>query len=207
MSDASRDRFILIVTTFLAVAALASLVAGAIALATDVATYNSALATLTALGKTATAIRAPEFYPLRLLCGAVEQIEIVGAVIAILIGYRAAECVCSTNTCADHDSPGASLAISGGQGPGWGDPAGRWTVGCAAPVCRRTAPGFRRGARLCGSGAYCIGLGGLCRLHRLFFPGQLHADAEAPVTRVAGLILDLAHPRTDCPSDRRYAGP
>ena len=90
MSDASRDRFILIVTTFLAVAALASLVAGAIALATDVATYNSALATLTALGKTGAAIRAPEFYPLRLLRGAIEQIEIVGAVIAILIGYRAA---------------------------------------------------------------------------------------------------------------------
>ena len=88
--DALRDRFILIVTAFLGLAALVALVTGSIALRDDVATYEAAKATLLALGKSADAIKAPEFYPLRLLRGAVEQIEIIGAAIAILIGYRAA---------------------------------------------------------------------------------------------------------------------
>ncbi len=88
--DALRDRFILIVTGFLGIAAVVALVTGAIALRGDVATYEAAKATLLAIGKPAEAIRPPEFYPLRLLRGAIEQIEIIGAAIAILIGYRAA---------------------------------------------------------------------------------------------------------------------
>lgn len=90
MTDALRDRFILTVTLFLAAAALLSLVTGAIAIATDVATYNDAKATLLALGKSADVLNAPEFYPLRLLRGAIEQIEIIGAVLGILAGFRAA---------------------------------------------------------------------------------------------------------------------
>ena len=88
--DALRDRFILIVTAFLGLAATVALVTGAIALRGDVATYEAAKATLLAIGKSADAIKAPEFYPLRLLRGAIEQIEIIGAAIAILLGYRSA---------------------------------------------------------------------------------------------------------------------
>lgn len=88
--DALRDRFILIVTAFLGLAALVALVSGAIALRSDVATYEAARATLLSIGKSVDAIKAPEFYPLRLLRGAIEQIEIIGAAIAILIGYRSA---------------------------------------------------------------------------------------------------------------------
>ncbi len=90
ISDALRDRFIIIVTVFLAVAALTALITGAIALATDVATYAHSRDTLLALGKKAADLKAPEFYPLKLLRGAIEQIEIIGAIIAILVGYRAA---------------------------------------------------------------------------------------------------------------------
>ena len=85
-----RDQFILLATGFLTLAALISVVTGAIALATDVATYEHAKATLLALGKSADQLSAPEFYPLKLIRGAVEQIEIMGAIIGILIGYRAA---------------------------------------------------------------------------------------------------------------------
>lgn len=88
--DALRDRFILLVTAFLGLAATVALVTGAIALRGDVATYEAAKATLLAIGKSVDAIKAPEFYPLRLLRGAVEQIEIIGAAIAILLGYRSA---------------------------------------------------------------------------------------------------------------------
>ena len=90
MRDATRDRFLAIVTGFLILAALTALITGAIALSTDVATYEAAKASLLALGKSAAVIKPPEFYPMRLLRGAVEQIEIVGAAIAILIGFRAA---------------------------------------------------------------------------------------------------------------------
>lgn len=88
--DALQDRFILIVTGFLGLAAAVALATGAIALRGDLATYAAAKATLLSIGKSVAAIKAPEFYPLRLLRGAIEQIEIIGAAIAILIGYRAA---------------------------------------------------------------------------------------------------------------------
>ncbi len=85
-----RDRFLQTVTAFLVVAVVVSIVAGAIALASDVATYAAARDQLLALGKPASAIAAPEFYhTLKLLRGAIEQIEIMGAVIALLGGVTA----------------------------------------------------------------------------------------------------------------------
>lgn len=90
IGDARRDSFVLVVTLFLIVAAMTALVVGAIALKTDVTTYNDAKAALLALGKSASVIAKPEFYPLKLLRGFIEHVEIIGAVIGILIGYRAA---------------------------------------------------------------------------------------------------------------------
>ena len=79
VADAGRERFAVVLAVFLSIAALTALVAGAIALSTDVATYDAAKASLLALGKDPAKIRAPEFYPLRLLRGTIEQIEIVGS--------------------------------------------------------------------------------------------------------------------------------
>lgn len=61
--DATRDRFLQTVTALLLVAVVVSIVAGAIALASDVATYAAARDQLLALGKPASAIAAPELYP------------------------------------------------------------------------------------------------------------------------------------------------
>ncbi|NVO26747.1 ABC transporter permease subunit [Donghicola sp. C2-DW-16] len=88
--EALRDRFVLIATLALTVAALTSLVTGAMALHGDAATYAQAKALLLKLGKDTSAIAAPELYPLKLLRGTIEQIEIMGAVIALVAGYRAA---------------------------------------------------------------------------------------------------------------------
>ena len=85
-----RDRFLFWATLALIAAATVSLVTGAIALHGDAATYAAARAQLLALGKDASAIAAPEFYPLKLMRGMIEQIEIMGAVIALVAGYRAA---------------------------------------------------------------------------------------------------------------------
>lgn len=87
---ALRDRFLLIATLALGAAALISLITGTIAMRTDVATYLAAKEQLLALGKQLGAIAAPEFYPLKLMRGTIEQIEIMGAVIALIAGYRAA---------------------------------------------------------------------------------------------------------------------
>lgn len=89
-SEQLRDRFLLWATLALVVAAAVTLVTGAIALHGDAATYAAARAQLLALGKDASAIAAPEFYPLKLMRGMIEQIEIMGAVIALVAGYRAA---------------------------------------------------------------------------------------------------------------------
>lgn len=90
MTDALRNGFIIIVSLFLLGAALISLFTGSLALSTDVNTYNAARDTLLALGKNASDLASPEFYPLKLMRGAVEQLEIIGAVIGILVGFRAA---------------------------------------------------------------------------------------------------------------------
>lgn len=87
---ALRDRFLLIATLSLGAAALISLITGTIAMRTDVATYIAAKDQLLALGKQLSAIASPEFYPLKLMRGTIEQIEIMGAVIALIAGYRAA---------------------------------------------------------------------------------------------------------------------
>jgi len=88
--DAIKDRFVLVITSFLVVASLVALIVAAIALKGDVASYLDAKATLIALGKDASTLPNPAFYPLKLLRGFIEYAEIVGAVIAILVGYRAA---------------------------------------------------------------------------------------------------------------------
>lgn len=88
--DATRDKFFIVLIVFLSLAAFISLASGSVALATDINTYNAAKETLLALGKSLDAIAAPEFYPLKLLRGAVEQIEIVGAILGVLIGFRSA---------------------------------------------------------------------------------------------------------------------
>jgi ABC-type transport system involved in multi-copper enzyme maturation permease subunit len=90
LSDARRDRFLLILTGCLALAALVSLITGAMALSAEVASYHEAKALLLSLGKPIDSIVAPEFHPLKLLRGAIEQIEILGAVLGILAGFRTA---------------------------------------------------------------------------------------------------------------------
>ena len=90
IKDALRDRFVLLITSFLVIASLVALSVAAITLKGDVSAYLDARATLVALGKDASSLPNPAFFPLKLLRGFIEYAEIVGAVIAILVGYRAA---------------------------------------------------------------------------------------------------------------------
>ena len=100
MRDASRSYIILAVAGFLVLAALIALGVSAIALHADVVAYEEAKAVLIALGKPIDALVAPSYFPLRLMRGFIEQTEIIGAVLGIVLGYRAASIERGRNTLA-----------------------------------------------------------------------------------------------------------
>ena len=100
ISDAARSGIIVAVAGFLFLASIIALGVSAIALHADVVTYESAKALLLSLGKPIDALVAPTYFPLRLMRGFIEQIEIVGAVLGIVLGYRAAAIERGRNTLA-----------------------------------------------------------------------------------------------------------
>ena len=90
IADVRRTNLLLVVTFFMLAASFVSLVVAAVALKADVATYYSARDLLLSLGKPLSALAPPSFMPLTLLRGFVEYIEIIGAVLGIVLGHRAA---------------------------------------------------------------------------------------------------------------------
>lgn len=98
ISDAARSGIIVAVAGFLFLASIIALGVSAIALHADVMAYDEAKALLLSLGKPIDALVAPTYFPLRLMRGFIEQIEIVGAVLGIVLGYRAAAIERGRNT-------------------------------------------------------------------------------------------------------------
>lgn len=88
--DAVRTHLLAVLTGFLVLAALTSLTVSAIALHGEYLTYIESRDLLISMGKSAAELVPPAFFPLKLLRGFVEHIEIIGAVLGIVLGYRAA---------------------------------------------------------------------------------------------------------------------
>lgn len=88
--DAFRAHLLTLLTGFLVLAALVSLSVSAIALHAEYLTYIESRDLLISLGKSAADLAQPAFLPLKLLRGFIEHIEIIGAVLGIVLGYRAA---------------------------------------------------------------------------------------------------------------------
>jgi len=88
--DALRTHLLSLLTGFLVIAALVSLTVSAIALHVDYLTYVESRALLISLGKSAAELAPPAFFPLKLLRGFVAHVEIIGGVLGIVLGYRAA---------------------------------------------------------------------------------------------------------------------
>lgn len=84
--DLRRDRLFAVLIGFLAVATLISVGVAAAGFRTELDAYNLYVAQLAASGST-TAPAAPHFFPLQLLRGGVEYLEILGALFAIVLGY------------------------------------------------------------------------------------------------------------------------
>ena len=90
LQDAKRTYLLHFLSGFLILAALTSLTVSAIALRGEYQTYIESKALLISLGKSADALVPPAFFPLKLLRGFIEHVEIIGAVLGIVLGYRAA---------------------------------------------------------------------------------------------------------------------
>ena len=90
MGDAARSHMLWILGSFLLLASIVALAIAALALRIDVANYNEGRDALLALGRPLAAIPSAEFFPLKLLRGFIEHIEIIGSVLGIILGYRGA---------------------------------------------------------------------------------------------------------------------
>ena len=88
--DAIHTHLLTILTGFLVLAALVSLIVSAVAMHAEYLTYIESRDLLLSLGKSADALVAPAFFPLKLMRGFVEHIEIIGAVLGLVLGYKAA---------------------------------------------------------------------------------------------------------------------
>lgn len=88
--DAVRVHLLTVLAGFLVLAALVSLTVSAIALHGEYLSYIGSRDLLILLGKSTADLAPPAFFPLKLLRGFIEHIEIIGAVLGIVLGYRAA---------------------------------------------------------------------------------------------------------------------
>lgn len=88
--DALRTHLLTTLTGLLVAAALVSLSVSAVALHAEFLSYVESRDLLLSLGKSIADLKPPAFFPLKLLRGFVEHVEIIGAVLGIVLGYRAA---------------------------------------------------------------------------------------------------------------------
>jgi ABC-type transport system involved in multi-copper enzyme maturation permease subunit len=84
--DLRRDRLFAVLIGFLAVATLISVTVAAVGFRAELDAYNNYVQQLHASGSS-TAPTAPQLFPLQLLRGGIEYIEILGALFAIVLGY------------------------------------------------------------------------------------------------------------------------
>ena len=84
--DLRRNRFLLAILGFVLVAVVISVVVSATQFGTKLDAYNAYLDALRAAGNTTTPA-APQLFPLQLLRGSIEYLEILGALFAIVMGY------------------------------------------------------------------------------------------------------------------------
>jgi ABC-type transport system involved in multi-copper enzyme maturation permease subunit len=87
--DALLTHVVTLLAGFLTIAALISLSVSAIALRAEYQSYIESRDLLISLGKSAADLVPPAFFPLKLLRGFIEHVEILGAVLGIVLGYRA----------------------------------------------------------------------------------------------------------------------
>ncbi|NOX32137.1 MAG: ABC transporter permease subunit [Deltaproteobacteria bacterium] len=84
--DSMKSQLFLVLLAFLLLLTATSIVVASFDFQNKLAEYNQALQTLKALGKNPD-VSAPRFFPLKMLRGTVNYLEIIGAIIGIILGY------------------------------------------------------------------------------------------------------------------------
>lgn len=84
--DLRRDRLFAVLVSFLTAVTLISVAVGAVAFRSQLDAYNLYVADVAASGS-GVAPAAPQLFPLQLLRGGIEYLEILGALFAIVLGY------------------------------------------------------------------------------------------------------------------------
>jgi len=86
-SDALKNKVFLVFLAFLLFLIGISIVVASFDFQSKVVVYQNALAKLKQSGQVVESLSEPQFYPLQLLRGAIEYLEIIGAILAIVLGY------------------------------------------------------------------------------------------------------------------------
>lgn len=86
-TDALKNKVFLTFLLFLVGLTVISIYIGSLDFQSKVAVYQKAYQQLLQSGQSASNLAKPEFYPLQLLRGSIEYLEIIGAVLAIALGY------------------------------------------------------------------------------------------------------------------------
>lgn len=86
-TDALRNKVFLVFLFFLLFLIGTSIVVASFDFQGKVAVYQDALAKLQQSGQVVENLSEPQFFPLQLLRGAIEYLEIIGAILAIVLGY------------------------------------------------------------------------------------------------------------------------
>ncbi len=96
--DSLRSVLFAVLAGFMVVLTAISILVASFDFQSQVAQYTAALAQLTPEQKLGAVISAPQYYPLLMLRGTIEYLEIIGAVLAIVLGYLAIAKEKGTNT-------------------------------------------------------------------------------------------------------------
>ena len=85
LRDFARNRFFVVLFCFLAAIMVVSVAVSSADFRSKIADYNLYIMTLKAAGNTI--LPGPQLFPLQLLRGSIEYLELIGALFAIIIGY------------------------------------------------------------------------------------------------------------------------
>lgn len=97
-TDATRNALFLTLSGFLLLLVGISILVASLDFGTQVAQYQGALAQLSAAQRLSVVLTAPQYFPLQMLRGTIEYLEIIGAIIAIVLGYLSIAKEKGTNT-------------------------------------------------------------------------------------------------------------
>lgn len=86
-TDAIKNQLFLVLLGFLLILTVTSMLVASLDYQNKVAEYNKSVQALIDLGKSRDVIVAPQFYPLKMLRGVINYVEIIGAIMGIILGY------------------------------------------------------------------------------------------------------------------------